>query len=409
MSPSRLRSAGLLVAPLGIVVVVVVLTPGPAFAGVMGDLGVYFDDAGRLLGGAVPYRSFPLEYPPLALVPMTVPRLAWPFGSPSEDVFSLIFALTEGCLAVLVGWLIARVSDDPGRGLAIWVGLVLAAGASITWRYDLWPAALVLGAVVAADRDRPGLAGVAIGAGTMLKLFPIVVLPILAARYVALRDRAGLQRLVLGTVLTGGLVMGLSFAAAGTDSFGWLAYELHRGLQLESTGSGLLLLLHVAVGAPFVIDRAFGTLQVVAPGSDVVASTTTLVEALLVAAVVVWALVRFRSDARRLGAVPLASLALAAVAVLVALIVSSKVFSAQYIVWFLPLVPLLPGRLRWLALAIAALSTAIYPLAYEPLWKLDPLMALVLNARNVLLIAFVAWLGGRLLAPGKAPARPART
>ena len=44
MSPARLRMAGLLVAPLGIVLVVVVLTPGPAFAGVtwaaLGETGV---------------------------------------------------------------------------------------------------------------------------------------------------------------------------------------------------------------------------------------------------------------------------------------------------------------------------------------------------------------------------------
>jgi Glycosyltransferase family 87 len=398
VSSSRLRIAGLLVAPLGIVLVVVVLTPGPAFAGVTGDVGVFFGYANRLLGGAIPYRGFPLEYPPLALVPMSIPRLVWPFGTPTDDAFSLLFALMEGCLAVLVGSLIARASADPMRALATWAVLVLAAGASITWRYDLWPAALVLGAVVAVDRGRPGLAGVAIGVGTMLKLFPIVVLPILAARSLALRDWAGLKRLVLGAAVTVALVMGVAFAAAGSDSFMWLTYELDRGLQLESTGSGILLLLHVLADQPFALVHAFGTLEVVAPGADIVAPATTVIELLLVAAVGACALVRFRRDARRLGAVPLASLAVAVVAVVVALIVSSKVFSAQYIVWFLPLIPFVPGRLRWMGLAIAAVSTVIYPLAYTPVWQLDPLMALVLNARNVLLILFLLWLGAWLLA-----------
>ncbi|HEX7474027.1 MAG TPA: glycosyltransferase family 87 protein [Candidatus Limnocylindrales bacterium] len=398
VSSSRLRIAGLLVAPLGIVLVVVVLTPGPAFAGVTGDVGVFFGYANRLLGGAIPYRGFPLEYPPLALVPMSIPRLVWPFGTPTDDAFSLLFALMEGCLAVLVGSLIARASADPMRALATWAVLVLAAGASITWRYDLWPAALVLGAVVAVDRGRPGLAGVAIGVGTMLKLFPIVVLPILAARSLALRDWAGLKRLVLGAAVTVALVMGVAFAAAGSDSLMWLTYELDRGLQLESTGSGILLLLHVLADQPFALVHAFGTLEVVAPGADIVAPATTVIELLLVAAVGACALVRFRRDARRLGAVPLASLAVAVVAVVVALIVSSKVFSAQYIVWFLPLIPFVPGRLRWMGLVIAAVSTVIYPLAYTPVWQLDPLMALVLNARNVLLILFLLWLGAWLLA-----------
>jgi hypothetical protein len=393
--PSGPYIAGLF-APLGVVLVVIALTTGPAFSGVMSDLRVFFDDGGRLLGGAIPYRGFPLEYPPLALIPMTLPRLVWPLDTPTEQVFAWLFGLMEGCLAVVVGWLVAKVAEQPLRALATWALLVAAAGASIAWRYDLWPAAFVLGAVVAAERGRPGMAGVALGVGTMLKLFPIVVLPVLAARSVALHDWAGLRRLLIGSALTIGLVMGISFAAAGGDSFQWLTYELDRGLQLESTGSGILLLLHLAAGQPFALVYAFGTLEVVAPGADAIVTATPFLEFLLVAAAGGLAYRRFRDDADRLGAVPLASLTMGVVAVLVALLVTSKVFSVQYVVWFLPLVPFLSGRLRWMALAIAATSTLIYPLGYAPLWQLDPLMAVVLNIRNGLLILFLAALAARL-------------
>lgn len=385
-----------LLAPLGIVLVVIALTTGPAFSGVMSDLRVYFDDGGRLLGGAVPYRDFPLEYPPLALLPMTLPRLAVPFGSPTEQVFAWSFALAEGCLAVVVGRLIAGIAHDPRRAVATWALVVAAAGASIAWRYDLWPAAMVLGALVAAERGRPGLAGVALGLGTMLKLFPVVVVPILAARSVALHDWTGLRRLLVGAALTIGLVTGVTFLAAGSDSFQWVAYALERGLQLESTGSGILLLLHVVADRPYALVYDFGTLQVAAPGADLLVAATPSVELLLVAAASALALRRFRRDAARLGAVPLASLATGIVAVLVALLVASKVFSVQYVVWFLPLVPFLPGRLRLAALAIAALSTLIYPLAYTPLWNLEPLMAVVLNVRNGLLVLFLASLAADL-------------
>jgi hypothetical protein len=396
MRSSALYQTGVL-APLGIVLVVIVLTTGPAFSGVTSDLKVYFDDSARLLGGAIPYRRFALEYPPLALVPMTLPRLAWPLGTPTDEVYVRLFAIVEGCLAVLVGLLIARLCDDPMRAIATWALLVVAAGASIAWRYDLWPAAAVLAALAAADRGRPGMAGVALGAGTLLKLFPIVVLPILAARSVALHDWAGLRRLLVGTALTIGLVMGGTLAMAGGDALQWLTYELDRGLQLESTGSGILLLLHVAVGQPFALVLAFGTLQVVAPGADIIVWVTPFLEMLLVTVVAALALIRFRRDVRRLGTVPLTSLAIAGVAVLVALVVASKVFSVQYIVWFLPLVPFLPGRLRWTALAIAVLSTLIYPLNYAPLWQLDPLLAVVLNVRNGLLVLFLASLARRLV------------
>jgi Glycosyltransferase family 87 len=399
--PSAIQRRTLLVAPLAIVLFVVALTPGPVFAGIMSDLRGYFEDTGRLLAGVVPYRGFPLEYPPLALVPMTLPRL-WPFGALSDGVLVVGFAVMEGCLAVVVGWLITRVSADPIRALATWALVVLLAGGSIAWRYDLWPAAAVLVAFVATERGRPGLAGAAIGVGTMLKLFPIVVLPVLAARAIALRDWTGLIRLVVGTAIVVGFVMGVSFVAAGPDSFGWLTYEIDRGLQLESTGSGILLLLHIFAGQPFDLVLAFGTLQVVAPGADAIVAATPYLEMALVGGVALVALVAFRRDVRRLGQVPRESLAIAIVAVIVALVVTSKVFSAQYVVWFLPLIPFLPGRVRLLGLVIAGLSTLIYPLNYMLLWHLDPVLAVVLNVRNALLIVFVVLLAVRLARPSSA-------
>ena len=388
----RLLSAALLAAPLAIVVLVGVVTQRPALSGVTGDLRVYFDDSARLIGGAVPYRGFSLEYPPLALLPMTLPRLVWPFGAPDEDTYQWLFGAMEGALAVAVGWLLVRASGEPVRTAALWVALVLASAASVTWRYDLWPAAAVLIAVLAADRGRPALAGVAIGTGTMLKLFPIVVLPILVARAIALHDRRGLGRLVAGTVGAIAVVLGGAFALAGTDSFGWLRYELDRGLQLESTGSGALLLLHVVADLPYRIVRDFGTLQVDATGAGLVAAGSTVVEVILVAGVAGLAYLRFRSDERRTGTVARESLVAATVAILVGLIVASKVFSVQYIVWFLPLVPFLPARMRLLALAVTGLSTLIYPLNYFALWHLDPVLAVALNIRNLLLVALFAWL-----------------
>src|SRR3954469_21733675 len=39
------------------------------------DLSIYYQDSLQLLRGRVPYRDFALEYPPLALLPFTLPRL----------------------------------------------------------------------------------------------------------------------------------------------------------------------------------------------------------------------------------------------------------------------------------------------------------------------------------------------
>lgn len=39
------------------------------------DLHLYHESSLRLFQGQIPYRDFPLEYPPLALLPMVLPQL----------------------------------------------------------------------------------------------------------------------------------------------------------------------------------------------------------------------------------------------------------------------------------------------------------------------------------------------
>ena len=396
-------------APLAILVALIALTPGRELRDIGSDLPIYLDYGRRLLAGSVPYRDFALEYPPLALIPMTLPVLAWPFGTPDFEPYAWLFTIGQAVMALLVAWLLRIVA--PGRtvgALAAWPLLVLAACASMAWRYDLWPAALMLAGVVAAERGRPGLAGIALGAGAMMKIFPIVIVPILAARSVAHRDWRSLGRLLLGTAAVTVPILAVTVALAGGDGLHWLTYQLDRGLQIESVGAGALLLLHALVGYPLSVVNAYSSVQLGSPGAEAIVAATPFIELLLVTAVCSLAFVRFRLDVRRHGTVSLERVAEAGVAVLVALIVSSKVFSVQYVVWFLPLAPLLPVRQRWLVVAIAAISSVVYPIAYSRLWQLDPLMTMVLNLRNGLLLVLLGWLVLSLarepaLAEGPAP------
>jgi Glycosyltransferase family 87 len=381
-----------LLAPFAVLVGLMALTSEHDLRIAGTDLVVYAGYGERLLSGSIPYRGFSFEYPPLALVPMALPVLASPFGAPSFDTYAWLFTLVEAALAVLVGWLVGTVAERPIAARLSWAILVLAAAPSIAWRYDLWPATLVLVALVATERGRPGLAGVAIGVATLMKIFPIVVLPILAIRAIATDDRAGLARLVVGCAAVLGVIMAPTIALAGPDALQWLTYQLDRGLQIESVGAGLLLLLHAFAGQPLSIEVAFGSLQVVSPGSAAIVAATPLIELVVVGGVWAVAALRFRLEVARGGRVPLESLVGATAAVILAVLVTSKVFSVQYVVWFLPLVPLLSARQRWLGLAIAALSTVVYPLDYVALWQLDPAMTVVLNVRNVLLTILLAWL-----------------
>ena len=69
---------------------------------------------------------------------------------------------------------------------------------------------------------------------------------------------------------------------------------------------------------------------------------------------------------------------------------TSKMLSPQFLVWLLPLVPLVSGSQRyglWTGLAVTGILTAlIFPRNYVPLLDLDSAMIMVLLARNLLLM-----------------------
>lgn len=379
----------LLLAPLGALVLIVGLTPEPSLRGFAGDLSVYRGYAVLLLQGSIPYRDFHVEYPPLALVPMTLPLLAAPGGI--DDLgYIWRFTLIEGVLAVAGAWLVFGATGRSRSALLLWAVLISVAWASVALRYDLWAVLCVLIAVLLVDR-RPGAAGVALGLGTMLKLYPIVLLPVLGVWLITQRDRTGSVRLVAGCAGVVVLVTTAAWVLAGPASLQWLQYQAERGLQIESLWAGVLLGLHLLTDQAIEVGIGFGTVQVRSIGSDVLVAASPVVLASLLAAVTVVAIGRFRWDHARLGRVPSSSMVLASVAVIAALLVGSKVLSVQYIIWLLPFAPLLPIRLRWLVLAITALSTAIYTIDYQGLMHLQAPMILAMLARNALLLALAVW------------------
>jgi hypothetical protein len=391
LDPRRAPAVVLLLAPPVLLVLIVGLTAEPSRLILAGDLSVYRGYGLQALAGSIPYRDFKVEYPPLGLVPMTLPLLAGPAGGIDDIGYIWRFTLVQGVLAAAGGWLLFEATGRSRSTLVRWAVLVGLAWASVALRYDLWPVLCVLVAVVVVDRH-PGAAGVALGLGTMLKLYPIALLPVLGAYALAGRDRAGFARLLVGCASVVVLVMAAAWVLAGPASLQWLVYQQERGLQIESLGAGLLLGLHVLVGQPIEVAYAFGSVQVRAAGSDVLVAASPIVLALLLGAVIVVTALRFRQDAARLDRVPRASLELASAAAIAVLLVGSKVLSVQYVIWLLPFAILLGGRIGWALLAVTALSTAIYTTDYPALWHLQTPMIVVLLARNALLAAIAAWL-----------------
>jgi hypothetical protein len=388
--------------------VVATLTPAADFAGgPQGDVRLYLDKAYSVLTGGAPYRDFPLEYPPFALVPMIVPYVLWPFGPVPVHLYPWLFAGEMAVLLVALALVVGRIVRRQARWLEqeprdvrreqLVVGtrlLVLALGASLalTWRFDLFPTLLASVALWAALERRPTIAGVAIGIGVLAKLFPIVVAPAAAVVWLAPPDWPRLLRFGLAAALTVVLGMAPFVALAGADAFSFVGYQAARGLQIESVGGGLVLLWGLVTGEPNAVQAPFSAWEVTGDLARMLqaVASTVLVAGFGALAVLGWR--RCRTEMAEAGAVASGTIVTLGTVAILLLVLTNKVFSIQYVVWLVPFAALLPWRQFWLAAAAVALTIPIHPALYEALVRQDALPILVLNLRNGLLVALLVWL-----------------
>src|SRR5438309_409556 len=73
------------------------------------DLTTYFVDSGQLMRGQIPYRDFSLEYPPLALVPFALPRLAVFGRALGFNDYVLLFLTENAVLSTLIAFMLAQI------------------------------------------------------------------------------------------------------------------------------------------------------------------------------------------------------------------------------------------------------------------------------------------------------------
>jgi hypothetical protein len=178
-------------------------------------------------------------------------------------------------------------------------------------------------------------------------------------------------------------------AGAGRTVLSFLRYQGERGLQIESSYAAGLLLLGQIVPLELAHNPSHAAHDLVGPLTAPLALAARLLQpaAVLLVTVLAWR--------ARLGC------ARAAAAILGTALVTANVFSPQFLLWLLPLAALAAGRVlareSLLLVAVAGLTSVIFPALYPALTALEPGAILVLGARNLLLALLVLEL---LLAQG---------
>jgi hypothetical protein len=349
----------------------------------------YFDYATLMARGAVPFRDFPIEYPPLF-----PPLLAVAGYTPDMETFVARFAFEMVLFAIAAGAVTALAAQE-GHGLrrpvavaaAFAVG-VLALGAITANRYDAAVALLIALALLFMVRGRWLAVGVTLGLGFALKITPVVLVPLIVL--LAPRERiAPALAVFAGSAAAPFLaVLGLGGnAMLGLTMLG--TYHLDRPLEIESVPAAFFWLQSLVGGERIRVALAAGSQVIDSASANTVAKVFAVFVALALAGV--FALVWRRREAIRLAP---RHMVLAVAATMVASLVGSKVLSPQYFVWLLPVVALVALDRPWLGgllLAAMALTQVLFPANYL-LFMNDqaPWIVGVVIVRNILLVAAFA-------------------
>jgi hypothetical protein len=370
------------------------------------DTAVYERYGEAIDAGEVPYRDFHPEYPPGALPVFALPALVSDEPEEYERAFGWLMAACGVALVFLTAAALAALGAGPVRFAAVLAFVALwplALGPVVLTRYDLWPAALTAGALAAfvAGRDRLG-SGV-LGAAVAAKIFPVVLAPLLAVW--VWRRRGRRAALACGAIFLAVVAAAfLPFAVLGPGGLGEsLGGQLSRPLQIESLGAAVLVALHHVASLGVAMEAGHGSQNIAGSLGDAVGAATTAVQLAVLSAL--W-LAFARGELSRERLVRFAALTL------VAFVALGKVLSPQFLVWLVPVVPLVGLPATAVLAAALLLTQSWFPYHYWDYARhFDGTVTALVLARDLVLVGLLLVLSplGRGRPRTPAPARPRRT
>ena len=337
-------------------------------------------------------------YPILAFVPMAM-SLYVPFLSYGQAWLLIVSVLNAAGFWLLLGR--GVLTRSRCAAAKWWLVFLILLGPIALGRIDAVTVPFAIAGLLWA-LGRPRLSSALLTVGAWIKVWPAAVL---AGLFITSRRRWH----VLWVAMTiSALVSAASLAAgAGWNTFGFVAQQAGRGLQVESLGA-IPFLWAIVLGSAdhaVVYNRDILTFEVIGPGTGWVASLLT---PLMLAAVVIVAglgLLATWRGARTARVLPELALGLT-----MALIVTNKVGSPQYISWLAPVViyGIVIARSRFgvpagLALAIAAITQVIYPYLYPYLLDAAWWQVIFITIRAVLEIWVVVWVARSLWSAARTP------
>lgn len=300
-----------------------------------------------------PYHVLPYEYPLMAVVSFSPGLIT------SPEWYQETFAFWMLCIATGLYWLLLHIQS---RGTALAFAIFLATGCFVTTlgRFDLLPTACTFGALLCAERAKWKWAFLLLAVATMIKFYPVVLLvPLLIVQQKQQKETwyAWNRYLPLTIfVIICAFITILSLAVNVEGTIGPLTYFGQRPLQIESTSASIVWLISTIGNYPLTYVFSYGSRNLLSQFSAIIMQGGSILS-LAGLCFVYW--LQWRQKI---------TLALTFLLTLLIVIVTGKVFSAQYLIWVTPFVAYVGGwNRKWLLGwgSISLLTTLIYPFLYN--------------------------------------------
>ncbi|MDO5861977.1 MAG: glycosyltransferase 87 family protein [Thermoplasmata archaeon] len=359
----------------------------------------YWKNVVPLFDGEIPV----LEYPPLVIVFIAIPRLfaSSPWGYEVAYTAMMVVFTVIGML--LMSRLAGDLGHDRRKAMVIYGILSMVMIEFVLDRFDMIAMVFTLAAVVMIVERRNCWAFFFLAVATLVKVYPGVLFPALFLYLLMGRDYGGAAKGFAVYAGTGLAVVAVCWLIDPDMITNFINYNSGRPLQVESLPASLVYLLSMFGLTDVWIQgssaESFWSDNLRGPLADSVADTGLVIVGILLIAC--WALYVYLATKRGEGD-GMRLLALAMLASLLVFIGLNKVFSSQYLIWIIaPVVmavmfmPVRRAR-RLFLITFVAMFLVQLNFAYNVGYlgggaNIDDLGMMIILAKNLAIIAALAF------------------
>ncbi len=306
--------------------------------GMWGDLDHYYVNAGDVLDGKMPYSESRFEYPPLSLVFMLIPRiLTWDLNS-----FHYGCAILTYVFIVIGSYFLLKMADERigcrWQTHLILLCTIIFGSYFVIARNDVYPTVMAIIALWFYMDRKYAPAFVIMSLAALTKLYPALFLIPMLIPFILRRDwrNFGIAFICIAAV---GLLVESPFLLTDPDTaFAYLTYHSDRGIQVESVASSFFMVYNMIFPGDLSVVFNYGSDNITGIGPDTLAPYMNTIMWAVLAVFFLAMLVRIARAGMDEGKT-YAVLGVMCVTMLMLFIAFSKVYSAQYYIWIVLLLP----------------------------------------------------------------------